>query len=275
MRRKGWLKSLWKYVAAAVVLIIYLLPAYVLLMTSLKTKSDMTSRLLPPENIYLENYIKVFKQSGLPRAMLNSVVITAGNLAIVIGLGCLASYPMARCKGRLSGIVKIFILGIMMIPGMSMVVGVYSILVSLNAISTYWGLITVTAAFGLPFSVYMYSNFVAAIPQSLDDAAAIDGAGVLQTFVLIILPQLKPVTVSVILMQGISCWNEYGYALYILQKPEMYNVTLAVKQYFSMAERDLNGAAASAAVAIIPVIVLYLFLQKYFVQGVLDSAVKG
>lgn len=275
MRGKRKIKNFWKYIVMAVILIIYLLPIYVLLMTSLKAKADVTSRLLPPVTVYWENYVKVFRQSGLPKAILNSVIITAGNLLLVVGLGCFAAYPMARCEGCASKAVKLFILGIMMVPGMSMVVGVYSILVTVDAISTYWGLIAVTAAFGLPLSIYMYSNFVAAIPKSLDDAAALDGAGVLQTFFLIILPQLKPVTVSVVLLQGISCWNEYGYALYILQKPEMYNVTLAVKQYFSMAEKDLNGAAASAVVAILPVIILYLLLQKYFVQGALDSAVKG
>ncbi|NBJ94230.1 carbohydrate ABC transporter permease [Parablautia muri] len=274
-QKSGTERNWWKYLLAAVILIIYLLPVYVVVVMSLKPMTDHTSRLLPPVEIYLENYLKVFKNSNILNAMKNSLIITVGTVAIVVIAGCLAAYPIARNKGRLGRAVKIFVLGVMMVPGMSMVVGVYSTLVSIHAISTYWGIILVSAAFGLPFSIYMYSNFIAAIPDTLDEAAAIDGADVLTIFFKIIFPQLKPVTVSVLLMQGVSTWNEYGYSLYILQKPDMYNVTLTVKQFFGEQLKDLNGAAASAAVAIIPVIIIYLFLQKYFVKGAIDSAVKG
>lgn len=162
-----------------------------------------------------------------------------------------------------------------MIPPLSIVVGVYSTLVSINAISTYWGIILVIAAFGLPMSIYLYVNFIRSIPISLDEAAAIDGASTFQSFIYIIMPQLKPVTVSVIIMKGVAAWNEYAYSLYILQRKEMFNITLTVKQYFSENLSDLNAAAAGAVVAVLPMIIIYLFLQKYFIKGQLDSAVKG
>lgn len=147
---------------------------------------------------------------------------------------------------------------------------------SLHAISTYWGIVLVSVAFGLPMPIFLYTNFIVSIPQSLDDAGAIDGCNSVQTFFYIILPQLKPITASIVILNGVGMWNEYGYSLYILQKPKMYTLTLMISQYFSAsAVSDLNGAAAAACVAIAPVVILYLFLQKYFVQGQLDSAVKG
>ena len=149
------------------------------------------------------------------------------------------------------------------------------LLVSINGISTYWGIIMVTAAFGLPLSIFLYRNFITAIPEALDEAAAIDGASVLQTFFHVILPQLAPVTVSVIIMKGIGAWNEFAFSLYVLQKSKMYNITLTIKQFFSESSTDLNAAAAGALLGILPTIVVYLVLQKYFVQGTLDSAVKG
>lgn len=270
-RKKG---SWWKYLIAAGVMAVYLLPVYVVAVTSLKPVTDHSSRLFPPTEIYWGNYIKVFQNSNLLSAIKNSFIITAGTVLIVVTAGCLAAYPMARNKNRLSRAVKIFVLGVMMVPGMSMVVGIYSTLVSVRAINTYWGIIAVNAALGLPVAVYMYSNFIEAIPISLDEAAYMDGAGNLKTFFTILLPQLKPVTASVVLMQAITSWNEYGYSLYILQKKEMYNITLTVKQFFGEQLMDLNGAAACAA-AIVPVIIAYCFLQKYFVQGAMDSAVKG
>lgn len=269
--KKNW----WKYLIALAIVMIYLLPIYVVLTTSLKPITDQSPRLLLPVILYLENYLKVFRDSNMLRAVMNSAVITVGTVLLVVIFGSLAAYPMARIQNRLSRVIKIFVMGIMMVPGMSMVVGIYSILVSMHAISTYWGMIVVTTAFGLPLSIFMYSNFITSIPKSLDEAAEMDGAGAVRTFFSIIVPQLKPVTVSVALMQGISSWNEYGYALYILQQPKMYNVTIAVKQFFGESVKDLNGAAASAVIAIIPVIIIYLILQKYFVQGAIDSSVKG
>lgn len=269
--KKNW----WKYILAAIIVIIYLLPIYVVITTSLKPITDLSSRLLMPGKPNWDNYIEVFQKSKMLRAIFNSFIITLGTVFGVVILGSLAAYPMARVKGRLSRGMKLFIMGVMMVPGMSMVVGIYSILVSMHALSTYWGIIVISITFGLPLSIYMYSNFIASIPRELDEAAEVDGAGVLRTFFEIIVPQLKPVTVSIALLQGVSTWNEYGYSLYILQKPEMYNVTLTVKQYFGEAVKDLNGAAACAVIAIIPVVIIYLFLQKYFVQGAIDSAVKG
>ena len=208
----------WKYLIAVCILVVYLLPIYVVVVTSLKPVTDHTSRLLPPTEIYWENYVRAFQNSNILNAIKNSFIITVGTVLIVVVAGCLAAYPMARHRNRLSKSMKTFVLGVMMVPGMSMVVGIYSTLVSIHAISTYWGIIAVSAAFGLPMSIYMYCNFIRAIPISLDEAAYMDGAGVLRTFFQIILPQLKPVTASVVLMQAVSTWNEYDYSLYILHK---------------------------------------------------------
>lgn len=265
----------WKYLVSAGILVIYLLPIYVVVMTSLKPVTEHTSRLLPPSEPYWENYIQVFRNSGILNAIKNSLIITAGTVLVVVVVGCLAAYPMARNKNRFGKAMKLFVLGVMMVPGMSMIVGIYSTLVSIRAVSTYWGIIAVSSAFGLPVATYMYANFISAIPVSLDEAAYIDGAGTFTTFFRVVMPQLKPVTASVVLMQAVSSWNEYGYSLYILQTKEMYNITLTIKQFFGEQMNDLNGAAACAVVSIAPVVVIYLFLQRYFIQGAMDSAVKG
>lgn len=265
----------WKYLVSAGILVIYLLPIYVVVMTSLKPATEHTSRLLPPSDPYWENYIQVFRNSGILNAIKNSLIITAGTVLVVVVVGCLAAYPMARNKNRFGKAMKLFVLGVMMVPGMSMIVGIYSTLVSIRAVSTYWGIIAVSSAFGLPVATYMYANFISAIPVSLDEAAYIDGAGTFTTFFRVVMPQLKPVTASVVLMQAVSSWNEYGYSLYILQTKEMYNITLTIKQFFGEQMNDLNGAAACAVVSIAPVVVIYLFLQRYFIQGAMDSAVKG
>lgn len=125
-------------------------------------------------------------------------------------------------------------------------------------------------------SIHLYTNFINSIPVALDEAAAIDGAGVLRTFWSIILPQLKPVTVSVIILKGVTAWNEYLYPYYILQKPSKYTLVLLIRQFFGGADsaQNMHGAAAAAVLCVLPLIVAYLCLQKYFIQGQVDSAVK-
>lgn len=269
--KKDW----WKYLCSILIAVIYLLPIYVVAVTSFKPVTDHSSRLSLPNSIYLGNYIKVLSDGGLLNALKNTAIITVSVAVIEVMVGCLAAYPLARNRSKFNNVLRSLIMGVMMIPPLSIVVGVYSTLVSINAISTYWGIILVISAFGVPMSIYLYSNFIRSIPISLDEAAAIDGAGIMQMFFYVILPQLKPVTVTVIIMKGVSAWNEYAYSLYILQQKEMYNITLTVKQYFSENMSDLNAAAAGAVVGILPMIIIYLFLQKYFIKGQLDSAVKG
>lgn len=267
--------NLWKYVLSIVIIAIYILPIYVLLSMALKKANDLSSLLVFPGYIYMDNFTKIIESGKIPTAFINTTIITFFVLVIEIVVGGLAAYPLARNKSKFNSVIKGIIMGIMMIPSLSILVGVYSLLVDIGGISTLWGIIVVSAAFGLPMTIYLYSNFITAIPASLDEASAIDGCGVFQTFFHIILPQLKPVTVTVIILNGVSIWNEYAYSLYILQKPKTYTLTLMISQYFSTGGKDFNGAAAAACISILPLVVAFIFLQKYFIQGTIDSAVKG
>lgn len=269
-------RNLWKYLLSLILCAVYLCPVYVLVVMSLKSVTDMGSRLSLPDVWNVQNYIRVLLDSDLPRTMKNTVIITVCTVAIEVVVSCMSAYPLARNRSRTNRVIRMLIMGVMMIPSLSILVGVYSTLVSLRAISTYWGMILVCVSFGLPMPIFLYTNFIISVPRSLDEASVIDGCNAFQTFWHIILPQLKPVTVSIIILNGVAAWNEYGYALYILQKPKMYTLTLMISQYFSTSSvNDLNGAAAAACIAIAPIVVIYLFLQKYFVQGQMDSAVKG
>lgn len=275
-RNKKWYHQCWKYAISLIIIAIYLLPIYVLVVMSFKGITDGTTRLQLPNVWNIQNYIEVIFESELMRAFKNTVIITAITIGIEVVIACMAAYPLARNRSKLNRGIFAIIMAVMMIPSLSILVGVYSVLVSMNAISTYWGIIVVSVAFGLPMPIFLYTNFIATIPTTLDDAGAIDGCNVLQTFFRIILPQLKPITATIIILNGVGMWNEYGYSLYILQKPKLYTLTLMISQYFSSsAVSDLNGAAAAACVSILPVIILYLFLQKYFIKGQIDSAVKG
>lgn len=275
LRNRG-IRNLWKYIMAVLLVVIYCLPLYVMVNMSLKTITDDSSRLAPSKYPAWSNFITLFQEGGIGRALLNTTIITVFTVLIEVVLACMAAYPLARHRSRFNSFINALMMGVMMIPPLSILVGVYSTLVSMHATSTYWGMIIVSAAFGLPMPIYFFTKFIRTIPRSLDEAAQIDGCNNLQTFFYVILPQLKPAIATIVILNGVGMWNEYGYALYILQKPDMYTLTLTISQYFSSGgANNLNGAAAAACVATLPMIIMYLFLQRYFIEGTVDSAVKG
>lgn len=273
-RKQYWKKNWWKHVLEVLICGFYLIPFYVIIVMSLKDISDNSSRLSLPKTIYWGNFTSIFEGGKMGMALINSAIITVGVVFLEVVIGCMAAYPLSRNDSRFNRIVHNIFLGVMMIPGLSVLVGVYSLLAKVGGINTYWGMVLASVGFGLPMSIYMYTNFISTIPESLDEAAAIDGAGNLQTFFRVILPQLKPVTVTVVILQGVGIWNEYMYSLYIMQKSSMFTVTLQISSYFSAAKQDYGGAAAAAVVGMLPIVVLYLFLQKYFIQGAVEGAVK-
>lgn len=268
------MKSIWRIPLLLVIFAVYFSPFYILLGISFKPVEDLSSRWQFPKEPTMENFKVAIEQGGIFSALLHSFIITVIVVGLIVIVGSLAAYPIARNKSRFNKVVKSFILGIMMVPPLSILVPLYSVLVDMGGINEYWGIVLTLLTFELPMAIFLYSNFIASIPVALDEAAAIDGCGPIRTFFYIILPQLKSVTASVIILTGIHCWNDYQFSLYILQSSKMRTVTLAISSFFSQTTSNLNAASAAALLAILPVTLCFLFLQKYFIKGMVDSAVK-
>ena len=150
-----------------------------------------------PEVFKIENYTSIIKDGTILRAFKNSGIIAVCTIVIEIVLACMAAYPLSRNDSKFNRFIRNVFMGVMMIPPLTILVGVYTFLVGIKAINSYWGLILTLVAFGLPMSVFMFTNFVSSIPRALDEASIIDGASILQTFFYIILPQLKPIIATV------------------------------------------------------------------------------
>lgn len=265
---------IWQTLIAIVLFCIFASPIYVLVGVAFKNPSDMSSMWALPSYINTENFTAAIKEGKIFLSMINSVIITAVSVVLIVLVGAFASYPLARIKSKLNWFVKAFVIGIMIVPPLSILVPLYETLVNMGGVNSYWGIMVTLLTFELPLSIFLFSNFVASIPQALDEAASIDGCGPIKTFFAIIMPQLKPVTASVIILTGVHCWNDYQFSLYLLQDPMYKTVTLAISSFFSQTTSNLNAAAASALLAILPISLVFLFLQKYFIKGMVDSAIK-
>lgn len=270
IRKRNW----WLYLIGAVVIIVHIIPIYILVGVAAKSSMDTSSRWIMPAYIEWNNFKEALDGGNMLMALKNTAVITVFSVVFITLIGAFSAYPLARNRSRFNMGVKGFILGIMMIPGLSILVPLYSTMVKIHGISTYWGIIIVLVTFNLPMSIFLFSNFIAGIPEALEEAAFIDGCGPIQAFFRIILPQLKPVVASVVILTGVGCWNDYQFSLYFLQAPKLKTITMAVASYFSQTANNMNAAAASALLGVLPVLVIFVFLQKYFIQGMVDSAVK-
>lgn len=268
-----------KYGAVRAVIVILLcgiqlIPLYITVTVSLKPQTDVSSFWVLPASPYLQNFLTAVKAGNLLRAYANTFIITLFTTVSVLLLATMAAYPLARYPSRFNRKISTFFLSIMMIPALSLLVPIYVLLLRMGGISKYQGIVPVHVAFNLPLAIYMFSNFIRTIPGELDEAALIDGCSVYSIFYRIIVPLLKPVIVSVIILTAVPVWNDYQYSVYFLHRPQMRVVTLAVASFFQQSGSDPHIAAAAALLVIFPVLLLYIILQKYFIRGMVDGAIK-
>ena len=263
----------WRYALAFLIAALYLSPFYILLGEAFKLSTDPSSRWVFPNYLYFGHFAKAL-EGQIFKGLRDSSIITVCAVVLTILVGSMAAYPLARNPSRGNKMARGFIMGVMMLPPLSVLVPIYKVLKLIQGISTYYGVIFLLVTFQLPLCIFIFSNFIQSIPSALDEAAAIDGCGHGRTFFQIILPQLAPVVASAVVFVGIGSWNDYQFSLYILQSPKIMTVTLAVSQFFAQSSSDPHAAAAAAVIGVLPIVILYICLQKYFIKGMVDSAIK-
>ncbi|MDO5720137.1 MAG: carbohydrate ABC transporter permease [Actinomycetaceae bacterium] len=257
------------------VTLIQLVPFYLGLVTSFKDSRDQGSVwALPLSEPTLENFSTAWERGSMGYALMNSAIVTVATTVLVVIVGSLAAYPLARRRTRFNGFILVATLAVMMIPPLSILVPLIRLLKSLNLLNTHIGLILPLAAFALPQAIFLYSQSLRGIPESMEEAAKIDGAGSLRTFFSVVLPMLTPVTISVVILTGTAVWNEFALSSYIMTTNETRTLAPAIASFFGAAGANVNAAIASSFLGIIPVLVVYVFLQRYFMKGMLAGAVK-
>lgn len=269
--------KVWYYLVSAFLVILYLLPIYVMLNQSFRSVTDLTPRLYLPAVWTIENYTETFASADLFRSFGNSVLYVTEVSLLEIVLGGLAAYGLARAGGKFSKFLRTFNITIMMIPTFSLLVGTYSLMVKLNMVNQIWALSLQTAAIGMAGTMFFYTSFLITIPKELDEAAGLDGAGILRTFFQIIMPQMKAITVTRFIMIAVGTWNNYAMPTYLLTSTSKSTVIMVVRKAFYVAAgavKNVPLACAKCVIALLPVFLLYLFLQRYIIEGQLEAVNK-
>jgi ABC-type sugar transport system, permease component len=255
--------------------LIQLLPFYLALTTAFKEKSDLSSVwTFPFAHLTMSNFASAVEDGHVLRAIFNSFIVTLVVTALTCLLGALAAYPLARRRTWMNQGITLFTLGVMMVPPLSILVPLYSMLNKMGLLNTYPGLILPLLCISLPQAVFLYTQFLRSVPLALEEAGVVDGANRLQVFLYIVLPVLKPVTASVVILTSVNVWNEFALSSYIMNSDRMRTLAPAIASFFGAQGSDVNAAVAASILGVIPVIVIYMFLQRYFMKGMLAGAEK-
>lgn len=267
--------QIWGYATSVVLMLVHILPFYILLTSSMKMNADLSSKWLLPDYLYWENFSNAWTKANLLNAFINTAMVTGISLCLLVLIGSLSSYPLSRYPSRWNQLMYTFFVSVMVVPPLAILVPLYQFYVDIGATNTYWGMILLHTTFFLPVTIFLYTGFISSIPRELDEAGMIDGASKIGIFIRLILPLLKPVTSTVLIITGIQIWNDYQFSIFFLQKTEVQTFTVALSAFFGQYNSNIGWVAAGSLIATIPLAVLYLFLQKYFVRGLSSGAVKG
>ncbi|WP_428483218.1 carbohydrate ABC transporter permease [Rhodopila sp.] len=265
----------------AIIVVVFLLPYAWIVASSFKPQATIFRDLNPvswrsfvPTNPTLDNVIHLFTQRGVGRALLNSAVISACQVVGTLILCTLAAYGLTRIRFRGSNIVFVLILMTFLLPIESLIVPLYQVVADIGLQDT------LIAAFipwiASPFGLFLLRQAFEELPRELDDAATIDGAGHFRIFWSIILPNVRTALATLALVTFLFSWNSFLWPLVILQSPENQVIQLAIAQSVAPGQLPNWGETfAGAMIATLPLILLFLFLQRFFVRGIAVTGIKG
>ena len=257
----------------------YIFPILLVFINSFKKKAYISRKPfdIPTGKMYvgLENYFRGIKQANFFEGAKWSTVITVGSVFLIILCTSMCDWYIVRVKNALTKAIYYLCLFAMIVP-FQMEMFTLSKLANSLGLNTPWGLWIIYLGFGAGLSVFMFTGFVKSIPIEIEEAAMIDGCNPLQTFFGVVLPVLKPTCVTVAILQTMWIWNDYLLPYLVLNLKKYITIPIAV-QYLKggYGSVDMGAMMGVLVLAIIPIIIFYLFCQRYIIEGVVAGAVKG
>jgi multiple sugar transport system permease protein len=267
-----------QYVALALYILFLGFPLLWLISASVKSSGELNSltvSLLPSE-WHWDNYTEALEKQGLVRSAANSLIVALASTALAVVIAVPASYVLARLKGKVRAAGVGWILVSQVFPVVLIILPLYLILRTLGLADNLAGLTLVHTTYMLPFALWMLQGYVAAIPVELEEAGAVDGASRLTVLRTIVFPLLAPGVAATAMFSFVSSWNEFFFALVLLQSPENYTLPITLNMFVGGEGKvALGPLAAGAVLAAIPSIVFFSILRRRLTSGLMAGAVKG
>lgn len=251
-------------------------PIWILVANSFKPKGEILSApASPPKDGTLEGYRSVLERGGFGTLFKNSLLVTGISIIVVLVIGSMAGYALGRWHNRTSNVVYFGFIAGLMIPIRLATIDVVRMVQRVGLIDQVWGLVPVYVASSLPIAVFVLTAFVKQIPGELFEAARIDGASEWAAYRRIALPLIRPALSTVAVLAVLPIWNDVWFPLILTRSRSQRTLMLGVSELFGQYTSDWTSILAILTIAAVPILVLYLLLNKTFIRGLTSGAVKG
>ncbi len=268
------------YVLLFLIAVVFIAPIVIILMNSLKGNFYISSSpfTFPAGETFVgfENFIKGFNQSDFMRSFANSAFITVASVIGIVLMTSMTAWYIVRIKNKFTKILYYLFVFSMVVP-FQMVMYTMTYFAFEFRLNNPVGIVFIYLGFGAGLSVFMFSGFIKSIPREIEEAATIDGCGPIRTFFTIIFPIIKPTAITVAILNAMWIWNDYLLPYLVLGSGENKTLPVAVQMALTggYGNKDMGALMAMLVLAILPIIIFYLFCQKYIIRGVVAGAVKG
>lgn len=259
-----------------IVALVFLSPFYFLFVNSVKPFGEIMSDSASwPKVIQWENYAKAWELTRFPQAFTNSLIITVISVSVLALISAMGAYRMVRSNTLFNRILFMLFIASMVIPFQTIMMPLLRVVNELGVNNSHFGLIMTYLGLGAPMAVFLFHGFVKSIPREIEEAATVDGCTGISVFFRIVLPMLKPMLMTTIVLNCLWVWNDYLLPSLILQRPEMRTIPLATFSFFGQYSKQWDIALPALVLGITPVVIFFLFLQRYIVEGIAAGSVKG
>lgn len=250
-------------------------PLLLVLLNSFRPTQDISQSPLGfPTSLYFDNYIKAWNQASFGVFAVNSVIITTASIILGVAVAALASFPLARWKFRgREPISALFLVGLLL-PAQLGILPIFTLLDSLGLINSYLGLILIYSTQTLPLAIIILTTFFRQLPDNIEDAARIDGAGEFRIFFSIMLPLIRPALATVAIVQAAPIWNDFFYPLVLLRSEAKYTLPVGLTQFFGQYQSDFGVLFAGLVIVSLPLIVIFIFATRQIVAGLTAGSEK-
>ncbi len=255
--------------------IIFLLPFYIVLINSIKTQKGFLLDVLgfPGQYFTLGNYPEAFKKLNYISSFTNSLYITVISVLLLLIFGSMAAWMLVRTKTKLSTFIFMMFSTAMLIPFQSVMLPLVRIMGQLKLLNPA-GIIFMYLGFGAPLTIMLYHGFIKSVPVEIEEAAIIDGCGKFATFWRVVLPLLKPISVTVSILQAMWIWNDFLLPQLTINRKEWQTIPLKMFYFFGQFAKRWDLGLAGLVLAMLPIVIFYLAMQKYIIKGVMQGSIK-
>jgi len=251
-------------------------PVLWMLLQSFKTKFEMYDNVWGlPHQLFLDNYVQAWRIARMGTYIFNSVIVSVATVAVVLVLASLAGYAFAKLRFAGQQVLFYIFVFSLIVPVQVTIIPLYAVVSGLGLSNTYFALILPYAAAGLPLSIFLLRAFFQSVPREIEEAARIDGCSELAAFTRVVLPISGPGLATVTILQFLGAWNEFLLALIFIRNPALRTIPLGLQAFFFEYSVEWGYLFAALSMATIPVIIVYVLMQRQFIKGLTAGAVTG